>query len=44
MGLFSNDSSFKSENKKMLSSNGINENDFKRFMGSKGLDFKNRPG
>lgn len=43
MGLFSNDSSFKSENKNMLASYGLDENDFKRFMESKGLDFKNYP-
>lgn len=43
MGLFSNDSSFKSENKKLLESKGINKNDFKSFMENKGLDFKNYP-
>lgn len=43
MGLFGNDSSFKSENKKMLESNRLDEKDFKCFMESKGLDFKNYP-
>lgn len=43
MGLFGNDSSFKSENKKLLQSNGLDESDFKSFMEGKGLDFNNYP-
>lgn len=41
MALFRKDSAIKSENKRLLEANGINQDDFIRFMANKGLDFKN---